>query len=908
MPTINPKNWHEVKEIFYAALQRAPEEREQFLNESCKDDDHLRREVELLLSSSEAAGSFMQNPAVGEIAEAIIENKKKLLVSQTLSHYKILKLLGEGGMGEVYLAEDNRLERKVALKILPSAFAQDAERMRRFVREAKAASALNHPNILTIYETGETDNTNYIASEYVEGETLSERLRREPLSLKAALDVAVQITSALQAAHGAKIVHRDIKPDNVMIRPDGFVKLLDFGIAKLTEKKIELIDAEAATAINAGTSPGMIIGTANYMSPEQARGKAVDARSDIFSFGLVLYELLSGKKAFEGENAMDVISSILQKEPVPLSRLMPDVPNEIERIVSKALRKDCEERYQTAKDLMIDLKDARQDFEFQNKLERTSSPNREEAKTQVFNAATSDVASALTSSAEYVVKEIKQHKRGAAIALLVLLLASIGSGYWYFSNRSTNTKQIESIAVMPFVNQSGNADTEYLSDGMTETLISSLSQLPKLNVKARSSVFRYKGKETDAQTIGKELNAQAILTGNVVERGQNLSLYVELLDVAADKVLWSQTYNRPITNLVSLQSDIARDVSNNLRTRLSNADEQRVTKTYTADPEAYQLYLQGLYHWNKRTAEDIRKSIAFFQQAIDKDPSYAKAYAGLALAYLIVPDYNRHLTKQELKEFELKKRAALRQAQELDDSLAEVHAVLATMNEDAFNPAAAENESKRAIELNPNFASAHHFYSRLLGALGRHEEARAEIDKAHELDPFSRSINFNVGARFYEARHFDEAIAQYRRVLEMEPNHPLTHLFLAQAYDAKAMYLEAIAEYRTADVLLEKESAETAQRKAAALTQALKTGGAQGYWRKRLELSLKEYDEGYGSAYNIAITYARLNDRDHAFEQLEKSFAARELDLIWIKTEPAFDELSSDPRFQDLLRRVGLPQ
>jgi tetratricopeptide (TPR) repeat protein len=276
------------------------------------------------------------------------------------------------------------------------------------------------------------------------------------------------------------------------------------------------------------------------------------------------------------------------------------------------------------------------------------------------------------------------------------------------------------------------------------------------------------------------------------------------------------------------------------------------------------------------------------------------------MAYLIVPIYSQNLTKQEIKEVDLKKRAALRQAQELDDSLAEVHAVLATMNEDAFNPAAAENEYKRAIELNPNFASAHHFYSRLLGALGRHEEARAEIDKAHELDPFSRSINFNIGARFADVRRFDEAIAQYRRVLEMEPSHPVTHVGLAQAYEAKGMYAEAIAEYRTADVLLEKESAETAERKAAALTQALKTGGAQGYWRKRLEFSQKEYDEGYGSAYNIAITYARLNDRDHAFEQLEKSFAAREPDLMWVKTESAFDELGSDSRFQDLLRRIGL--
>jgi len=578
MSLLSPEKWQEAKEIFYAALRRTPAEREQFLNESCRGDDDLRREVQSLLSASESAGSFMQNPAVNEIAEALAAKKERIPLNQSLGHYRILNLLGQGGMGEVYLAEDTRLERKVAFKVLPSAFAQDAGRMRRFVQEAKAASALNHPNILTIYETGEFENTKYIVSEYVEGETLSERLHREPLNLKVALDIAIQITSALQAAHRASIVHRDIKPDNVMIRPDGVVKLLDFGIAKLTEKQSDVdLGSEAATAIKINTTPGVIIGTANYMSPEQALGKTVDARTDIFSFGLVLYEMLAGKRAFEGENAIEVISSILQTEAVPLSRLRPEVAHDIERIVGKALRKDREERYQTAKDLLIDLKDAREELQFQKKRERSHAPPRDQVETQIINAATTDAAQS-SSRAERIIAQVRNHKLGF-IVLSLLVLAGIGLGYWYFSHRISIANQIESIAIMPFINESGNADTEYLSDGMTEALISSLSQLPRLNVKARSSVFRYKGANTDLQQIAKELNVQAILNGRIVQRGGDLSLYVELVDIAMDKVIWSRTYNRQMTNLASLQSEISRDVSNNLRAKLSGPDEQPPTNS-----------------------------------------------------------------------------------------------------------------------------------------------------------------------------------------------------------------------------------------------------------------------------------------------------------------------------------------
>jgi TolB-like protein/DNA-binding winged helix-turn-helix (wHTH) protein/Tfp pilus assembly protein PilF len=506
---------------------------------------------------------------------------------------------------------------------------------------------------------------------------------------------------------------------------------------------------------------------------------------------------------------------------------------------------------------------------------------------------------------------IRRNKRAAF--LIAAVLTAVAGTFFALSRFSsdrtaTSDAPLESIAVLPFVNESGNVENEYLTDGMTELLINSLSQLPRLSVKARSSVFRYKGEEISPRKVGGELNVQAVLLGRVAQRGDRLTLSVEMVDTRTENIIWSERYDRRQTELISLQSEIARDVSNKLRARLSGADEQRITKHDTADQQAYQLYLQGLYHLNKRTAEDIRKSIAFFRQATDKDPLYAKGYAWLAMAYMILPDYSHKLTRADLKDFELKRRAAVQRAQELDDSLAEVHTVLATLKEDFdFDVVGAEKHYRRAIELNPNFATAYLAYSRLLGALGRHEEAFAAVNKAHELDPFSRSIKFNIGARFYGARRFDEAIAQLKNVLEMEPDHPLSHLVLAMTYEAKGMLTEAIAETRVADVLLEKETAETAERQAAALTQALKTGGAVGYWQKKLELSRKDYENGLGSAYKIAVNFARLGDRERAVEQLEKSLAAREADFIfWIGTESAFDPLKNDPRFTNLLGRAGL--
>lgn len=806
-------------------------------------------------------------------------------------------------MGEVFLAEDSRLKRKVALKILPESIAKDEERLRRFEQEALAASALNHPNILTIYEFGAEKETHFLAAEFVEGETLRERLKGSPLNLKSALEIAIQAAAALDAAHHAGIVHRDVKPENVMIRPDGLVKLLDFGIAKLTEKRNDA-DSEAATEIKVQTNPGAVMGTANYMSPEQARGKQVDGRTDIFSFGVVFYEMLAGKPPFEGENALDVIGSILNKEPPPLSQLIPDIPHEIERIINKTLRKDREERFQTAKDLLIDLKDVKQELEFQNKLERTVQPNAEKSKTQILNVTTSDDAQ-ITSSAEYVVSGIKQHKSVFIAALLVLMLLSAGLGYWFFVSR-TPSANIESIAVMPFVNEGGNADNEYLSDGMTESLISSLSQLPRLSVKARSSVFRYKGKELDPNKIARELSVQAVLLGRVVQRGEQLILNLELVDASNENVIWSEQYARKQADLVSLQTEIARDVSNKLKTKLTGADEQKVAKNYTTNNEAYQLYLKGRYHWNKRTGADIRKSVEYFQQAIDKDPTYALAYAGLAEAYILLPGY----TTDSPQETYPKARAAAMKALEMDETLAEAHNALAGVKaEYDWNFAEAEKEFKRAIELNPNYASARHWYAEYLLNMGRKEEALAEIKRAQQVDPLSLIINSMLGLTYREVGQYEQAVEQLKKTMEMDPNFPRAHLFLAETYERKGLFEEAIAEYEKHSLLLGMPPEEVAKEKKE-IMEAYKNGGAKGYWRKLLEL----YERRRASRPNaprppfsvLAGIYVQLGENERAFALLEKEIEQRGSGFGRIQSS-VFDPVRSDPRFQDFKRRIGLP-
>lgn len=827
------------------------------------------------------------------------EKTDDLAGGSEFGHYRIVSKIGAGGMGEIYLAQDIKLDRKVALKILPPEFAEDKDRMSRFVREAKSASALNHPNIITIHEIGESDGTHFIATEFIDGKTLTEYAKSNSHNYKSVLEIAIQVASALDEAHHAGIVHRDIKPDNVMIRPNGLVKILDFGIAKLTEKQNAAIESEDATAIQAKTTPGMIIGTANYMSPEQAKGKDVDARTDIFSFGVVLYEMLAGHLPFEGETAMESISSIIKDEPKPLTSS--GISPEIKRIIGKTLRKNADERYQTTKELLADLKDAKQELEFQDKLERTIQPHDDEQKTQMLKAVATVDESSQTTTNENRNDSITIKKSGIGKAIIgicaVLLISAIGLGYWFYSKSSV--KQIESIAVMPFVNDSGNADVEYLSDGMTETLIKSLSQIPNLNVKPRSSVFRYKGKDTDLQTIAKELNVQAILNGRVVQRGEQLTLSLELVDVSKDSVIWTESYNRRQSDLVSLQSEIARDVSANLKARLSGADEQKVAKTGTTDPEAYQAYLKGRYYWNRRTAENLNKALEQFKIAADRDPNYALAFVGLADCYVVLNEYAGIPTSETLP----KARSFAERALSLDASLAEPHAALGQINEQLWQWAEAEKEYKRAIELNPNYPTAYHWYSICLKSKGRYDEAAAMLKRAKELDPLSSIIAVNVTRMHQLQNNHQASIENSLKIIELDPNFAPAHQYLALSYLKLGSRREAVT--------ASEKAVELANRSGITLGSLGYVYAATGKRAEAIAI-IKEMEEKYAQkeaiGQYIAFVYAGLSDKDKAFEWLEKDFQNRDGKLAESRWEVELESLRDDARFKDLLKRMNLPE
>ena len=811
---------------------------------------------------------------------------KELLANGTLSHYRIISKIGAGGMGEVYLANDTKLDRKVALKILPQEFAEDSDRMSRFVREAKSASALNHPNIITIYEIGESDGTHFIATEFIDGKTLSDYAKANPLNVKSALEIAIQIASALDEAHSAGIVHRDIKPDNVMVRANGLVKILDFGIAKLSEPKASIGEEDATLTLNprSSTEPGMIIGTPNYMSPEQARGKDVDHQTDIFSFGVVLYEMLSGSSPFVGETISDILAAVLTKEPPRLS----EIPVELETIVHKTLQKEKPQRYQSARDLLTDLKDVKQKLEFQNSFENSVVAGQSEPETQILRATTADGISPATTN-QAVTNQPKT--KYLAIGLLSMVLAVSGFfGYKYLSP----VKQIESIAVMPFVNDSGNADVEYLSDGMTETLISSLSQLPNLNVKPRSSVFRYKGKETNPQIIGKELNVQAILNGRVVQRGQDVSLFVELIDVALDKVVWSQQYNRRQTDLVTLQTDIARDVSSRLKTKLSGTDEAKVTKTYTNNPEAYQLYLKGKYYYSKYTENGYQKAIEYYQKAIEIDPNYALAYHGIASCYNFASDW--YLPPNDAMP---KAKAAVLKALELDNTLAETHYLLGII---AFwyewDWITTEREMKRATELDPAYAT----YGVSLAAMGKHDEAIKEREMAQRRFPLDLQTNNDLEAVYLYAGRFDQVLDQARKTLEIDQNYWGSYQSLGLAYERKKQFPEAIAALEKARSLDNNPSI------LGYLGYVYAAAGKKTEAQRVLD-ELKELSKRrHVPPYSIAIIYAGLNDKDQAFEWLNKAYDARSFFIALLKVETVLDNLRPDPRFKALLKRMKLPE
>ena len=816
-----------------------------------------------------------------------------------LGRYEIRSKIGAGGMGEVYLAQDIELDRTVALKILPDDVAADEQRLHRFIQEARAVSALNHPHILTIHEIGSSGNIRFIATEFIEGETLRRRIRAG-LNLIDILDIASQAGSALAAAHAAGIIHRDIKPANIMVRRDGYIKLLDFGVAKLIVSSTSASDAEAETLAMINTSAGAVIGTAKYMSPEQAKGIGVDARTDLWSLGAVIYEMITRHEPFIGDTPTETISLILQREPPALESYVDQAPAELQRIVSKALTKKREDRYQTAEELVADLRNLKRKLEVSAEasgvmpeLSRsTSHTGRQIGPLTATGETPATIATPpAPSSAEYIVTGLRQHKRAALVTLLVLAVGIVGLVVLLRPRNSGPA--IQSIAVLPFENQSQDTDTEYLSDGVTESIINSLAQLPNVKVIARSSVFRYKGQKIDPLKAGQELGVQAVLTGRLVQRGDSLTISTELLDVRENKQLWGEQYNEKVSDVLSMQRAIAGQISNNLRLKLSGSDQNRVTRGYTENADAYQLYLKGRFLWNKRTNESLAKSIEHFNQAIEKDPSYALAYAGLADSWYSRGWY-RHVEPKDAYE---RAGAAANRALELDPRLAEGHAILAAIKTVYdWDWQGAEREFKLAIELNPNYATAHQRYSLFLPALGRFDEAIAEARKARDVDPLALPVNENLGDILYLARRYDEAIEQLRKTLELDPNYGVAHSTLSKVYEAQGRYEESLEER------LKGSTPETV----AELRKVFAASGMKGVWKNRLNVLLERSKTTYVSPADIALFYTRLNDRDQAFAWLEKAMAERSINFNYLVADPRFDNLRGDPRLAALLRRVGL--
>jgi serine/threonine-protein kinase len=779
--------------------------------------------------------------------------------------------------------------------------AANQDRMRRFVQEAKSAAALNHPNIATIHDIGESDGTNFIAMEFIEGHTLREEIHQECTPIPKLLKYLQQVAEGLAKAHSAGIVHRDLKPDNIMITRDRHAKILDFGLAKLVEQQpLTTSDSsEVATAVMPQHStPGAIMGTVGYMSPEQAKAKPVDQRSDIFSFGCVLYEAATGRKPFAGESMVETLHKIISEPAPAITDSNPNAPAELQRIIRKCLAKEPEKRYQSIRDTANDLEEVLEELKGVGDIERSVVPSAGASTVAVGSAQSTHSVSQSASSAEYVVSGIKSHKLAVAV-VTVLIVALLVGGYWFWSARVARADQINSIAVMPFVNESSNNDIEYLSEGMTETLIKSLSKLQNLDVKPRSAVFRYKGKDTDPQTIGRELDVQAILNGSVVQRGDQIKLNLELVDVQRNRVIWTEQYQRSPSELVSLQSQIARDVSTRLTSKFSSGEETKVTKSETSDPEAYQAYLKGRYYWNRRTAENIRKAIEQFKTATDRDPNYALAFAGLGDCYAVLAEYSGLPSSETAPQA----KAYAERALSLDSQLAEAHATLGSVNRQLWQWAEAEKECKLAIEINPNYATAYHWYSILLKEMGRNKEAAMAIKRAHEIDPLSSVISVNIAELNQLQNNQDASIETTLKIIELDPSYAGAYEDLGISYAIKGRFVEA--------VMAAEKAIELAKRSGVTLGSLGYVYAAAGRRTEALAV-VKELENKYARkeaiGIDLATVYAGLGDKDKAFEWLERDFQTRNGKLGSIRWTVTLNNLRDDPRFKDLLKRMNLPE
>ncbi|HEV8587490.1 MAG TPA: protein kinase [Pyrinomonadaceae bacterium] len=835
--------------------------------------------------------------------------KSDLVAGTRLGRYEIRSKLGEGGMGEVYLAQDTELGRKVALKILPADLAANEDRMRRFVQEAKAAAALNHPNIAHIYEIGISAGVRFIALEYVPGESLRHHMHRKDRKLSVLLKHLLQVAEGLAKAHAEGIVHRDLKPDNVIITPEGYAKILDFGLAKLLEQpKAESLEdpSEAATLVAPQYStPGMIMGTVGYMSPEQARGEDVDQRSDIFSFGCLLYEATTARKPFKGDSTIDSLHKIIYEPAPAITDFNPAAPPELQRIIRKCLIKARDKRYQAIRDAATDLEELLEQIKARSDIDLSLAPSVKSALSGTPNTGetallerepTAPTPSHAVSSAEYVVSEIKRHKIAAVLVVLALGVATVIL-VWNWRGRNTEAA-IESIAVLPFENQNRDPELDYLSDGITESIINKLAQLPELRVIARTTVFRYKGQQKDPIAVAKELGVRSVLVGRLMKRGDDLIVSAEFIDVRDNKQIWGEQYTRSVSDALAVQQEISRRISERLRPALSGEEHRQLAARETSNPEAYQFYLKGRYYWNKRTAENLRKAMEQFQYAADKDPNYALAYAGLADCHVLVPEYVGGSTSEAIQ----KAIAFAQHALQFDDSLAAAHTSLGYAYENVWQWQESEKEFKRAIELDPNYPTAHQWYALLLRDTGRVDQAIAELKRAQELDPLSRVIGQTLASVYITKGDVNSAVEEARRVIDLDPSYPRGHDQLGLALLKQGKYVEAMAAFRKA--------VELSQGSDRRVLSSLAFGCAVTGNRVEALALLHELQQRYARqevlGRDVAAVYAGLGDKDQALAWLEKDFQSHSGALARTRREIQFESLHNDPRFLDLFRRMGL--